>query len=419
MTLMQIEPDSILIEPDRFRDTNEKHIVELAASFKAMGQLQPIVVRLCEDDPEYDFILVAGMHRLQAAKLNKSTVSAVLREDIDDVLAREMELEENVKRLDMDWKDRVAAINAIDQMKKIKDPNWSLAMTGAVAGVDKSEVSKANTMVKLMELFPELKDAKSLNQAQNWAKAKAEQVIRVKTVSDSPKDYSSVESRIWLGDSVDLIRAVPDGSIKLILTDPPFGVDYDQQTSGTIGAMSAYEDSSKSYRRLLSMAPDLFRVLQQDGFLIWFMGISWYEEAKRCFRDAGFTVDEIPLIWDRSEGRCFTNRPDRWFTKSYDIALHCIKGEPYLVQRGKPNILKIKPVDSDERELLVERPIELYEELIRRCTVEGEIVADFFVGSGSCPAAAARTKRNYFGCELDPGRRATAIMKIQANTPDA
>ena len=89
-----------------------------------------------------------------------------------------------------------------------------------------------------------------------------------------------------------------------------------------------------------------------------------------------------------------------------------------MVQRGKPNVLRIPPVSQGDRELLVERPVELYQELIRRLTVPGETVADFFVGSGSCLAAAASLDRDYFGVELDPERRAYAIKKIRANTPE-
>jgi site-specific DNA-methyltransferase (adenine-specific) len=165
------------------------------------------------------------------------------------------------------------------------------------------------------------------------------------------------------------------------------------------------------------MGPDLYRVIKPNGWLIWFLGISWYERVKISFRAAGFTVDEIPIIWDRSDGRAFTTRPDRYFGRSYDIALHCIKGNPEVVQRSKPNIIKVPPISNEERELVVERPVELYAELIRRLTVEGETVADFFTGSGSCLAAAASLKRKYFGVELDQERRAVAIQKVKAYTP--
>ena len=62
--------------------------------------------------------------------------------------------------------------------------------------------------------------------------------------------------------------------------------------------------------------------------------------------------------------------------------------------------------------------MELYQEFIRRLTVEGEVVLDLFVGSGSCPAAAASLKRQYLGVELSAERRAVAVKKIQAWTPE-
>jgi DNA modification methylase len=167
------------------------------------------------------------------------------------------------------------------------------------------------------------------------------------------------------------------------------------------------------------MAPDMYRVLKPNAFAIWFLGISWYERCKDAFRAAGFTVDEIPIIWDRSDGRTFTSRPDRWFGRGYDIALHMVKGEPRLAQTGKHNIIRVTPVPSSERDVLVERPVELYQELIRRTTIEGEIVADFFVGGGGCPAAAASLRRGYFGVEMSEERRAKGITKIRAYTPDA
>jgi len=203
----------------------------------------------------------------------------------------------------------------------------------------------------------------------------------------------------------------------LVLTDPPFGIGYDNRKAGTDGSMSSYEDSPESYERLLSMAPDLYRVIQADGWLIWFLGISWYERAKRVFREAGFTVDEIPIIWDRTDGHCFTARPDRYFARSYDIALHCIKGNPEVVVRGKPNIIRVKPVGTSERELLVERPVDLYREIIKRLTIKGERIADFFTGSGAVLAAAVAMRRDFFGVEQDRERRATAIAKVQAHIP--
>jgi site-specific DNA-methyltransferase (adenine-specific) len=271
----------------------------------------------------------------------------------------------------------------------------------------------------MIDLFPELKDAKSIRQMKSWADNKSANIMRVADVKNNVIDYGEIEKKIILGDSVEVIKTIPSESFNAIITDPPFGLAYDERKAGTSGSLTDYEDSEVSYERLLTMAPELFRVLRPNGFLVWFFGISWYERVKTDFRAAGFIVDEIPIIWNRSEGRCHTNRPDRYFGRAYDVALHCIKGDPQIIQRMKPNVITVKPVENSDREALVERPVDLYAELIRRLTVPGETVADFFVGSGSCPAAAASLGRDYFGVEQSPERRAIAIKKIRAYSPEA
>lgn len=406
--------DMITIPSGRFREANPKRVESIAQSMMKFGQLQPIIIAGVGDGWE----LVDGLHRYCAMQANgEVAIEVMIRGEEDEIFLREIELETNIEREDMTWQQRNRAIAELHRMRVARDPTWGQAQTMALTGVaGQSTVSNALKLDRMMELFPEIKKAENVRQALSWAATKAKSVLRVEEVKASPADYSNIESKIWLGDSVERIREIPDDSFHAVITDPPFGIDYDSRTEGTIGSTSAYEDSEKSYLRLLSMAPDIYRVIKKDGWLIWFLGITWYERAKTAFRQAGFTVDEIPIIWDRSEGRTFTSRPDRYFGRSYDIALHCLKGNPKIVQPAK-NIIRIAPVADTET--LVERPVELYAELIKRLTIPNEIVADFFVGSGSCAAAASSLRRDYFGIELSPERRAYAIKKIKAHTPDA
>jgi DNA modification methylase len=408
---MKVQLSQIKISRERFRD-DLGDVDELMKSLSTFGLLQPIIV---DDKME----LLDGFRRFTAAgKLGWQELEATLHSNVDEILARQIELETGIRQKRFTWQEEVKAIAEIDRLRRGADPNWTQRQTAEVAGVsERSRVAEAITLSRMIELFPEIGEAKSLHQAQSWAQAKAKTVTRVSDVKSAAVDYHDIEPKIILGDSVEVIKTIPAGSFHAVITDPPFGIGYDQRNADQIGSLSSYEDSEESYRRLLSMAPDIYRVLKDDGWLIWFLGFSWYEEAKQVFRDAGFIVDEIPIVWDRSDGRTFTSRPDRYFSRGYDIALHALKGNPQIVQRGKPNVLRIEPVAQSERELLVERPVELYEELIRRLTVPGEIVADFFVGSGSCPAAAVSTGRDFFGVELSPERRAYALQKIKNYTP--
>lgn len=411
MNATSIALDEIHVTRERQR-TDLGSIKDLAESILKYGQLVPVIL---DENNE----LIDGFRRYNALRaINKSHAFAVRRVDVSELLFRELELETNIQRKDLTWPERVKSIAELDRLRSAKDPNWTQGQTGAVAGIPQQRVAEAIKMAKLLEIFPELAEAKSLHAAQSRADFLAKTAMRKIDVAAQPQIFAAIEDRIVHGDSVDVIKSLPDGSFHAIVTDPPFGINLEDRYSSLVAQQQAYKDDEESYRRLLSMAPDLWRVLKNDGWLVWFFGPSWYQECVNTFTAAGFLVDPIPVVWDRSDGSTSTNRPDRYFARAYDVALLCIKGAPQMVQRGKPNVLRIPPVPTAERELIAERPVELYEELIRRLTVPGEIVADFFVGSGSCPAAAAKSGRGYWGCERDAKRRLAAITKIRAYTPD-
>lgn len=409
MNVFELHPDEVIIPTDRLREANPEEVDALCVSILRFKQFHPILLTR-------EKVLIAGLHRTLACKEIGINVLCAWRDEVDELELREIELEENIRRLEMSWQERERAIALLHEIKQKKDPTWGQRQTQEVLGVHQRDVSEAVQITKMMELFPEIASAKNKSQALNMAKAKAKAILRVEEVKAAPEDYSEIEERLVLGDSVEVIKTLPDGMFNAVVTDPPFGIDYDARLKvGSGDSNTSYKDDAESYERILGMAPDIYRVLKPDGWLVWFLGISWYERAKTAFRNAGFTVDEIPIIWDRSDGTTVSWRADRWFGRGYDIALHCVKGEPHLALTGRSNVLRF-PI-PDDKELAAERPIELYEELIRRLTIPGEFVADFFAGSGSCPAAAARTGRRYWACELDPERRAYALKKIRAHTP--
>jgi DNA modification methylase len=280
------------------------------------------------------------------------------------------------------------------------------------------------TMDDMFALMPELKHAKSLNAAISQAKSKAKTIIRKQEVQSNPAKYEETVKKVRCGPAEQIIKTLPDGFTKHILTDGPFGLDYGK-TKTTTSAHSTYEDSPESYRlRTSIMAPEMYRVMDKDGFLIWFLAHDHFEFTRDLFRSVGFEVDPVPLMWNRSESKCYTQRPDKWFGKGYDIALHCLKGDPQMINRsrnrgknGAGNVFTYKGIEPKDKEHIVERPIELYADLIQCISVEGEKITDFFGGSGKVAAACAGMKREHFTTELDPNHIPLIIQNIYANTP--
>lgn len=371
--------------------------------------------------------LIAGFRRIKAAEaLGWTHIQVTVADEEISELDRELqELDENIQRLDLTWQERQRTIARINELRSKADPNWTQAKTGAVAGVEQSKVSEAIKLTKMMEIFPEIAKAKTKRQAESIAKQKAKTIIRKQEIQANPVLYKNVAERVKCGFAEELIQDVPSGSIHHIVTDGPFGIGYDQRPAGVEGAHEAYADTPESYRtRTELLAPEMFRVLKPDAFMVWFLAQDHKDWTTEVFKEAGFSVDPVPLIWDRSEGRAYTVRPDKWFGKAYDIALHCVKGDPQMQVRsrdrgayGKGNVFRYKPVDPKDKDHIVERPPELYADIIECISIPGETILDLFGGSGSVAAGAASKMRTHLTFEMNPNHIPTIITKIYNYTP--
>jgi len=99
-----IPVDQIHVE-DRLRSVNPDHAALIAESFRANGQMTPIEVRR---DEAGKFVLVAGAHRLAAARLAEMDQIAASIIDADADQARLREIDENLCRRDLTELDRAA-----------------------------------------------------------------------------------------------------------------------------------------------------------------------------------------------------------------------------------------------------------------------------------------------------------------------
>lgn len=108
--MIQVPIDSIAPNPHQpRRRMNDASLAELAASVRATGLIQPVVVRKVESG----YQLIAGERRLRAAKLaGLTTISALLRE-VDAATQAQMALVENIHREDLNPIDRAQAYRAL------------------------------------------------------------------------------------------------------------------------------------------------------------------------------------------------------------------------------------------------------------------------------------------------------------------
>src|SRR3954451_3716026 len=99
MKTINVGLGGIAINPERLRALRKDKVTELAESMQARGLLQPLVLRTGEGA---GYILVAGWHRLEAAKLLKwDNVPATVYEDMKVDAAEWAEIDENLVRADL------------------------------------------------------------------------------------------------------------------------------------------------------------------------------------------------------------------------------------------------------------------------------------------------------------------------------
>ena len=107
-SIKHIDPKEIIIEGERQRSGGKEiDTSDIEPSIKARGIFNPIIVRESEAGP----ILVAGERRLLAAgRVGLKSVPIRYFTDLDPIEVQLVELEENERRKDLPWRDRVICV---------------------------------------------------------------------------------------------------------------------------------------------------------------------------------------------------------------------------------------------------------------------------------------------------------------------
>lgn len=147
---MPISDQYLRVPLDRItvlRDNRQRKTVEtedLQKSLQQIGLINPIVVRQEEDR----IILVAGERRLTAFRVLNAkghsafnTIPVRFAEDLTQIEAAIIELEENIKRRDLPWQDLVQAVAKLHGLHTDSEPDWSQAKTAQALSLTEGTIS--------------------------------------------------------------------------------------------------------------------------------------------------------------------------------------------------------------------------------------------------------------------------------------
>lgn len=251
--------------------------------------------------------------------------------------------------------------------------------------------------------------------------------------SERPVEMPSVTHHAVLPatDCLDLLAQIPDASIQLIVCDPPYNLD--------LAAWDNHDDYVGWARRWLA---ECERVLAPSGNLALFGGLQFentragdLHELLHVIRHERSLLLVNLIIWHYRNGmsaqRFFANRHEEivWFarTRRYTFNLDAVRirytpevEQAYLrdkrlnpdsVRKGKnpTNVWEIPRLNANSKERVghpTQKPAALIERLVLALSNPGDLVLDFFAGSGVTAAVAMRCARHSIVADRDPDLRA-------------
>ena len=422
---MDVVIREIFIPPSRQRTVvKESAVAELAVSIQSKGQLHPLTVapidrvRFPDAAPHLNYQLIAGYRRLLACALLKlPSVRVELRENLTQLEQEEIELDENLQRENLSWQEEIKAKSRLVDLRKELYGD-SIRDVATHVGESRAELWEDQRLAKAIELIPELAASKNKTQAQNKLRLLQRRealTIEAAKLQDrkSGPNLLSFEHKVFLGDAVTHVKSWNTGVYHCIVTDPPYGINLDVgETKKGSSHPTIYADDTYDIMDLYAqIVPEAYRILRDNTHAYFFFDIKQYARIFKLLTDVGFTVDPIPLVWVKP-GSGQVNHPDSRWGSGYEACFFCRKGTRALLKQGQSNVLQHDPVPSNKKIHPVEKPVSLLRQLIESSTAPGEVVIDFFGGSGSTAEAALQTGRNFITIEKDPAYHAGILKRL-------
>lgn len=236
-------------------------------------------------------------------------------------------------------------------------------------------------------------------------------------------------------DCLEYMKSIPDKSVDLILCDLPYGT-----TKCTWDIVIPFDELWKQYKRITKDNAAIVLTGQEPfSSYLRLSNLDWYKydlhwERERLTnimqvkRRPGKTVETISIF--------YKNQP----TYNPQMTIHTGAKVTNGVKNGKlgklvddSNTKKVKPYEDNgtryptqvlkfQRDTLksnlhpTQKPVALFEWLIKSFSHEGDVVLDNCMGSGTTAIACINTNRNFIGCEMNRDYFNIAVKRIEENT---
>ena len=350
---------------------DDAEYIKIKNSIVKFGFVSPLVINK-------DMTVIGGHQRLKVLKDLGITEVECIVVDLDKTNEKALTIALN--KIQGDWdEDKLEAL-----LQELKLEEFDMNLTG----FDFDEVD---------EILNDINGTKEDNFDVDSAYEEIEEPIT------KPGDIWILGNhRLMCGDSThkdDIMRLMNNQDADMLLTDPPYNVDYVGKTAEALKIKNDNMDDNQFYEFLRKVFENMYIVTKEGASIYVFHADTEGINFRKAFKDAGFKLAEC-LIWKKD---CFVMGRQDYQWQHEPILYGWKEGTAhyFINDRTQSTILEFdRPKQSTLHPTM--KPIDLIAKLIKNSSKENDIILDLFGGSGSTIIAAEQLNRNCYTMELDP-----------------
>lgn len=214
------------------------------------------------------------------------------------------------------------------------------------------------------------------------------------------------DNQLHQGNCLEILNSLPDNSIDMVLSDPPYGIDF--VSNHRIDKYKEIANDNEDMVVLLDKVLQLLDIKMKDNASLYLFSSWKVIDVVLLLIKKYFRVKNL-LVWNKNN---WSMGDLNNYAEKYEFIIYADKGNHKLVSDKRPlNVLDYNRTTNKFHP--TEKPTDLLEYLIKQSTIENELICDPFMGSGSTILAGKNTNRKYIGIEINEDYYNTACGRLQ------
>jgi site-specific DNA-methyltransferase (adenine-specific) len=220
-------------------------------------------------------------------------------------------------------------------------------------------------------------------------------------------------NKIHHGDCLELMGNIPDKSIDLVVTDPPYLINYKTNHRKNKGHdFCSVIQNDDNPNLIASYIKECHRIMKDDTAMYMFCSFDKVDFFKQEL-EKYFKVKNM-IIWVKNNWTA--GDLNGQFGKQYEIIFLVTKGKRKINGKRISDVWAVNRVSGKTQIHQNQKPLQLIERCVMKHSQENEIVFDGFMGSGTTAIASLNAGRTFIGIEKEKKYVDIANKRIKEHT---